>query len=103
MRKNIRNACIVVATMLAVFAMAQDTDWLKKNDRGSRYEGIIERPHALKTYELLGFFANRQALSVNDSTKLRVRFFLPRNEPAYVLAQEIRVEKQYLMRAKPAS
>jgi hypothetical protein len=91
-----RNQWIVMAVLPLTISLAQGV--YSYRDRGTRYEGLIDRPHALKKYELRGIFANRKSFGINDSTNLRLRFFLPEKEDAYVSAQEIRLELQYLMR-----
>jgi hypothetical protein len=67
----------------------------------NRDEGTADRPHAARDYELLGFYAYRQDYALSNGVNLRLRFFLPRNEPAFVQARELTVIKQYQMRPKP--
>jgi hypothetical protein len=76
---------------------AQYKDW------GNRFEGTLNPSRALRKYELLGFYAYRENFPLSDGVNLRVRFFLPENEPAYIEARELIVYSLYKMRPKDAS
>ena len=62
-------------------------------DWGNRYEGLVDRPNALRDYELLGFFAYREPWELVDDVNLRVLFYVPAVTPAFLQVQEIRPEK----------
>ena len=83
----------LVSSLSVAFAALKD--W------GNRLEGTVDRPHAARDYELLGFYAYRQDFPLRDDVMLRLRFFLPQEEPAYIEARELTIYKQYLMRPKP--
>ena len=90
-------ACVAACALASSFsvALAQMKDW------GNRVEGTLDRPHADPDYELLGFYAYRQDYPLRADVTLRLRFYLPENQPFFVEAREIKVDKQYQMRPKP--
>ena len=84
-----------IGAMLAVSVSAQMKDY------GNRVEGTAYHPQNAKSYEILGFFAHREAFPLTDGIKLRLSFFQPDQKvKAFVSANELRVEKQYEMKAK---
>jgi len=88
-----------IALVFAPFntAFAQLKDW------GNRVEGTQFHPNGLRDYELLGFYAYREDFSLRDDVNLRLRFFVPEDEPVFVEARELTAYKQYAMRAKSGS
>jgi hypothetical protein len=89
----------ILAAVLAAFGQA-----VRYSDRGNRFEGQEETPHAAPNYELRGFFAYRDDYPLGRETSLRVRFFLPPEESAaFVEAQEVEESTQYHMRPKNGS
>jgi hypothetical protein len=88
----------VVAFALAstfTVAFAQLTNW------GNRDEGTVDRLNAKLDYELLGFYAYRQAYALSDDVNLRLRFYLPESESFFIKAREIKVDKHYEMVPHP--
>jgi len=70
-------------------------------DWGNRKEGTADRPHHALEYELLGFYGYRQDYPLRGDVNLRLRFYLPEDEPFFIQAREIKVDKQYQMLPKP--
>jgi len=89
--------------ILALSLGAQDPTWKRDNDKGNRYEGTTTQLHALRNYELRGFFADRPNFLLQQNSMLALKFFLPPNSKPFISAKEIRVAKQYLMLAKEES
>jgi hypothetical protein len=90
-------ACVgawALASSLTV-AFAQMKDW------GNRKEGTADRPHHALEYELLGFCGYRQDYPLRGDVNLRLRFYLPEDEPFFIQAREIKLDKQYQMLPKP--
>jgi len=93
-----RLVAFIVASTLAsslTVAYAQMKDW------GNRKEGTADRPHHALEYELLGFYGYRQDYPLRGDVNLRLRFYLPEDEPFFIQAREIKVDKQYQMLPKP--
>lgn len=88
--------CVVACALASSFtvAFAQMKDW------GNRVEGTVDRPHHALEYELLGFYAYRQDYPLRGDVNLRLRFYLPEDEPFFIQAREIKVDKQYQMQPK---
>ncbi len=73
--------------------------WRRQNDRGNRFEGVVEIPAGLPDLELLSFVAHWEPF--DPGATLRVLFYLPVEMPVVVESRELREEKQYWMESKP--
>ncbi len=68
---------ILLLALLAGAADAQEPSewWKRKNDRGNRFEGLIEIPVGRPQLELLSFLGSKE--SYTENVDLRIRFFVP--------------------------
>lgn len=102
---NPRRLCLLLISVLAVgayvvSAQVDDTRWKKLNDRGNRYEGVVEIPVANPDLELVSFIAGQVTPFSEDGT-LKVRFFVPDSRTVRIHGRELRDRKHYWMEAKP--
>ncbi len=75
--------------------------WRQQNDRGNRFEGLVQVPAGLPDLELVSFVAYWEPFEAGAT--LRVLFYLPVEMPVVVESRELRDEKQYWMESKPQS
>ena len=81
---------------------AQDSGWEKTNDRGNRYEGIVEVPNGKRDYELLAFFAYKNVNAPSPDGQLHLMFCVPAGTAVQsISAKEIHSDTQYMAAFKP--
>ncbi|MCX6627147.1 MAG: hypothetical protein NTW28_05915 [Candidatus Solibacter sp.] len=94
--------CSLILACLAVSsAQVASEKWRQQNDRGNRFEGLIEVPASLPDLELLSFVAHWEPFE--RGATLRVLFYLPVEMPVVVESRELREQRQYWMESKPRS
>jgi hypothetical protein len=86
---------LVVLLLLCATALAQPS--LEYRNRGSRYEGVRALPVSGYTIELLSFRAlyDEPAALGGLPPQYRVRFFLEKAVPAYIVVREIDNKRSY--------
>lgn len=111
--------CIGLLTAFCQLAKAQDANWFHDNDRGNRYEGLLDEPNAKREYDVLGFFAydglapNGSGENLPPSWKamLHLRYYVPEevakgvphDELVFIRVKQMSGWPNYLMVAKKGS
>ena len=84
------------------FAQGPSADWLKKNDRQNRYEGVgFERQVGTPGVELVGMLDSASSFNISADTSLSVAFFTLEPTTAVVIARELALTEFYWMESKP--
>jgi hypothetical protein len=83
-------------------APGQDAQWFQHNDKGDRYEGLIDQPNAKREYTVLAFFAFHENLPRDLKGNLHVKYFVPDKEPVFIQARQNTRRTNYLMVSKGA-
>lgn len=97
-------ALALLSAVIPWTAVTQDAQWRARNDHGSRYEGVVDRPNARREYEVLGLFAYRDLPEepYPSSDRLKLMYYVPQQDGvAAITVRELQRETQYLMEAKP--
>src|SRR5215831_18936947 len=101
-------AAITLLRVVQPTLQGQDERWLRDNDRGNRYEGVLDQPNAKREYEVLALFAFRgfpDRVTLAPNSELHVAYFVPANmraEPVYIRARQLSSRTNYLLQVKPA-
>jgi hypothetical protein len=101
-------ACLILTLLLcatpgmSVATVYQDEEWKRNNDRGNRYEGLINIKTGNPELEVLSFTGMREAFGKAD-VSLKVKFFHHAQDRLSIIAQEIKTQRQYYMKAKQES
>ena len=98
-------AWVALVLLPVGISSAQTPEWFQQNNKGSRYEGFLDRPNASTSFTVLGFFAYRENRDLLPSDVLHIEYFVPpgdqRNKPAdepvSIRAQEIHGRSEYIM------
>ena len=93
--RNLRAAVVLAAAVLSGSALAQSN--LDYRNRGNRFEGVRPLPVSGYTIELLSFRATYdEPLPAGSTPPLyRMRFFLEKPAPAYVVVREVKNTHSY--------
>ncbi len=79
-------------------SVAQDASWRAKNDRGNRYEGIMDVPNGKRDYEILALFGDRTMDTNSPDNQLHLMFYVPpHTEVASISGKELHADTQYLV------
>jgi hypothetical protein len=95
--------CIAILGIFAGLLAAQDARWLRDNNKGNRYEGLMDEPNANRAYDILGFLGfddKPESIPRQDaSVELHVGYCLSESVPVFIEAQELRARTHYLMKS----
>jgi hypothetical protein len=92
------SALLTGASLLLAQTPSSDA-WKKKNDRGNRYEGLVDIQTANPRLDLLSFTGYFRAFE--GKQEWRVEFYSPERAPGIVAAREVEDQYQYWMESYP--
>lgn len=91
---------IAFALLPISLAAQRDSLWLKKNDKGNRFEGNYSRQVANPSIELVSLTGNFEPYQTGARQQLKVRFCLPEASEYLIKAEELRPIQYYWMQSK---